>query len=143
MLPTEILGFHQNTFFYFTPKFPKEKKKHSPPLHPEVPPKFTRLFLIYLSSKSNKNKNRKIIKLCIFKWSFSRKVNNSSLSHTELDQALKNHWPIFPRGFSFSYHSPRNADNAAHWMSNKLGTRICEPILTVILNDIFFYHQWF
>lgn len=65
MLSIKMLEFHQNIFFYFTPKFPKEKQLLY--LHLEVSAKVYKIFFICLSSKNSEGN-----KTCVYKWSVSR-----------------------------------------------------------------------
>lgn len=62
MLPTKRLGFHQNTFSYFRPKCPKErrrkkKRKQFLSLHPQVSPQSLLDCFLYscLAKKENQN----------------------------------------------------------------------------------------
>lgn len=137
ILSIKMLEFHQNIFFYFTPKFPKEKQFLFCILR--CPLKSTRYFSYVFLAKI-----QKVTKHYVFiKGQSLGRANNSALSHIKLYKKLKNTWSIFPRGFSFFPTTliSENADNAVSWMPEKSSIHIWEQILTVILNDIF-YHQW-
>lgn len=66
MLSIKMLEFHENIFFYFIPKFPKEKQFLY--LHPEASPKVYKIFFIYLSSKNSEGNKT----FCVYKWLVSR-----------------------------------------------------------------------